>query len=161
MKPRPRVIPHVHIEHAIDKQPDEKLRKDDDHGAKGDTHRDGHTRQLTVEKADHGKASPAREDHGGMRIAAPDHLQKPVAKPPDGERDRYVADRPPLARATGSDRKTASSQAGSSLFTFRFTSSLRYCIADESPPISSIRPRATASLPSMIAPTSVASSSVR
>lgn len=148
------------MQNTIDEDADEKFRCSNECCAKQTSEKERHAHHFSIYKADHCEAEATRYDHRRMRISSPHYLKQTVSDAADEHTDDAIFPLSPEASLSEVDF-AVSFQVRVSFSMLRFASFFRYSIASESPPISSIRPRLTASFPSMIAPTSVASSSVR
>ncbi len=158
MKARSGIIPYVEMQNTIDEDADEKFRDNNEKRTGKATKKKRCAEHRAVDKANGGKADAARQNHGGVRVSAPYDLKQSVADAAEEHTDHGKFPYAPSAADAECDFVFQDSASFSAIF---LASRLRYSIASERPPISSMSPRLTASFPSMIAPTSVASSSVR
>ncbi len=159
MKAFARIIPNIQMQNTIDDNPDTKFHRHHDKCAEDATQKKREPHPFSIEKDDRRKADAACEDHGRMRIAAPDDLQKSIPDAAEQKRDQHIFFWMPPAFCSKEGMLLFQVLASFSLRSFAVF--LRYVIASRNPPSSSISPSATASLPSMMEPTSVESSSVR
>ncbi len=158
MKSCARIIPNAEVQNTVDEDARKKLRHRDKKGAKHPAEEKRHTGEPAIEQKDHEKGSAADGKHGGMGMSAPKDLNKPITHAADKKSEKRLF---PFAETMGAAQDQGFQEVPPSFPARAFASFLRYRIAVQSPPTSSTSPSATASSPSMMAPTSVASSSVR